>query len=304
MLHHLSDAPGIGGAIKGEPEDFVVEEITAEGRRLAFGKRVRGRDERGGEYARFVLEKREWNTPQALQEIASRLRVGQKRFGYAGTKDRRAVTVQLCSAWGVEPEAFKALGIPGVKVNGAWRARQGVRLGDLSGNAFTIRVRGARPRSAQAVKKIFGELRGAFPNYFGSQRFGSVRANTHLVGKAILRGDLEGAAKNYLCFTEGETNAEALSARARLAKEMDFGEAVEYFPRHLKYERAMLLHLAEVKNDYAGALRSLPRGILLMFVHAFQSMLWNEALSERISAGETAPARGDFVCPRNRFGFP
>lgn len=304
MQAYLSKEPGIGGTIKNRLEDFLVEEMMPDGTLLKLDKKVSHPSSSAGDFTHFILQKKGWNTVQALNEMGARLNCGPKRFAYAGTKDRRAITTQLCSAWQITPDQLKALKLRDLQINGAWRAKSGLQLGDLAANLFTIIVRGAKPRSSARAKKISKELKGAFPNYFGEQRFGSGRANTHIIGKLIIRGDLEAAAWNYLAFSEGEENPDAHRARERLAKERDYVEALEYFPHHLKYERSMLRHLAEFKNDYAGALLSLPRGIALMFVHAYQSQLFNALLSARISRGELKPAKEDWVCPASKLGFP
>jgi len=303
VLAHLSKTPGIGGALKESPEDFVVEEMAQDGTVLKIGKAFRRKPGKG-RFTLFVLQKSDWTTPQALKALGERLGCGPKRFGYAGTKDRKALTTQLCSAWEVPPERLMDVKVRGIQINGAWASEKGLELGDLAGNSFTVTVRGAKPRSAANVKKIFKELKGRFPNYFGEQRFGSARVNTHAVGKLIIRGDLEAAVQNYLCFSGTEENPAAREARARLASEKSYADALDYFPQHLKYERSMIRHLAEFKNDYAGALRALPRGISLMFVHAYQSQLFNELLGARVAGGRLKPAKGDWVCPKGRLGFP
>ncbi len=302
-LPYLSQTPGIGGRLKEFAEDFVVEEITLQGKVLRVGKKVRMESEKG-EFAHFVLQKRNWNTLQALKEISWKLGVSQKRFGYAGTKDRVALTTQLCSAWGVEPKQFRGLSLKDIGINGAWSAAGPVKMGDLLGNHFTIAVRGIVKGAKRKVAKIRKELGGLVPNYFGEQRFGSVRANTHIVGKLIVSGNFESAVMTYLCSSEGEGKKEARDARERLASEMDFQSALRYFPAHLKYERTLIAHLAEHKNDHVGALRRLPRGLSLMFVHAYQSYLFNRMLAKRVSEGRLLPEKGALACPAGPYGFP
>ena len=302
MLPYLSKTQGIGGRLKESPEDFVVEEVPCDGKALAIGKRVKRKGK--GSYTHFILEKRNWNTAQALKEIAWRLGVGGRRLSCAGTKDRVAHTAQLCSAWEIEPERLLKIDVKDVRINGAWKAGKEIAMGNLLGNKFTITVRGAVKGAGKHVAKIKKELGGRIPNYFGEQRFGSTRANTHVVGKLIVLGDLESAMKNYLCFAGGEENPEARSARERLAKEKSYMDALDYFPQHLKYERTAIRHLADFKNDYAGAFRKLPRGVSLMFVHAYQSLLFNELLALRIREGRVKPVKGDWACPAGKLGFP
>jgi len=291
MWAFRSKTPGIGGRIKDAPEDFVVEEIAKEG------------EAGGGAFTRFILRKRGWNTEEALGEIADRLGVSRKRFSCAGTKDRVAVTTQLCSCWGIEPQRLLSLHIKDIEIAGAWKGGE-VRMGDLLGNRFRITVRGVAEGALGKIERISGELGGLFPNYFGEQRFGALRGNTHLVGRELVRGNLRGAVLNYLCFQGGMEGGEAAEARRRLAEEMDFKRALSYFPAHLKYERALLARLAKDPRDWAGSLRALPRKLLLMFVHAYQAWLFNCLLSERVREGHIEREGGEYLCGRNALGFP
>ncbi len=302
------------------PDEFIVEEIAQNGRVLEVGKTFSLSDfqesclngktgqqlqemaqlHRGNWFSWFVLEKREWNTVQALGALAARLGVSKKRFDFAGNKDRQAVTVQLCSAFAIEPARLLGLKVKDLKINGAWLASKKVRLGDLKGNRFTI-----MPTEQNCGKKVdaaavLEKARSSdflFPNFFGSQRFGSLRQNTAAVGELLLKGDFEGAVMNYLCFTsagedvESERESGAVEARKRLESERDFGKALEYFPGHLKFERELLFHLQKNPADFVGALRNFPRSTLLLFVHAFQSSLFNELLARKIAEG-IAPSEG------------
>ncbi|MEM3030237.1 MAG: tRNA pseudouridine(13) synthase TruD [Candidatus Micrarchaeia archaeon] len=301
MWAFRSRTPGIGGRIKEAPEDFVVEEITREGKVLEEGKRVKKNG--SGEFTRFVLQKRNWNTEQALAEMARRLGVGRRRFSCAGTKDRVAVSTQLCSVWGVEPEKLVGMRLKDIDILGAWKGEK-VGVGELLGNRFRIVVRGTGKNALEKTRAIDDELGGLFPNYFGAQRFGALRGNTHLVGRELVKGNLRAAVLNYLCFQGEEEDAAAREARKTLSAENDFARALSYFPRHLKYERALLHRLASNPRDWAGALRALPRGLLLMFVHAYQAWLFNLALSQRISEGEVRREGGEYFCGEGSMGFP
>jgi len=302
-LAFLSGTPGIGGKLKSVPEDFLVEEILPDGTVLELGKRMEMPDQ-PGRFTHFILEKNNWTTAFAIREIANRLRSSHKNFGFAGSKDKCAVTTQLASGFGINREALLALGIRGISINGAWGAKDKVRLGDLAGNRFTIRVNRPKDGAETSVEAIRSELGGRFPNYFGEQRFGSSRRNTHIVGEKIIRGDYEAAAMSFLCDSEGEENQEAKLARKELLDTRDFKAALRVFPRHLKLERSMISHLAEKPADFTGAFLALPRQTLLLFVHAFQSHLFNRLLSERMGEGDVVMEEGEYLCPVSSSGFP
>jgi len=299
-LAYLSKLDGIGGVMRTAPEDFVVEEILTDGTILEINKNFSR--EGKGEFVHFILQKRNWNTIQALKEIGRKLHCGIKRFSYAGMKDRNAVTTQLASGFRIDKNALLKLRIKDVQINGAWEAEEKVKIGELLGNRFTITVRNA-VEDADRVKKIYEELDGLAPNYFGEQRFGSIRQNTHIVGKAIVSGNFREAVWNYLTYLDEREKEEGKEARRKLAEEGDFKRALDYFPKYLKYERALLNHLSQHPNDYVNALRKLPRGLSLMFVHAYQSYLFNKTLSKRISSGIIRKEE-DVMCEVDSLGFP
>lgn len=301
MLNYLSSrAKSIKGEIRRNAEDFAVEEIMPDGTVLELDEPV-GRPDSGTGFAHFVLQKNDWSTPDAALEIAKRLKISGKRINYAGTKDKLAVTTQLMSAFGVKKEEILDLGIKDMKILGAWESNEKIGLGALLGNRFRIRVFGEVDE--KTINEIHSELGGKFPNYFGPQRFGANRGNTHKIGEMIARSDLRGAVEAFLTDCEGEENAEAVAARKQLKEDGDYGKALQYFPKHLKFERMVLQHLAEHRYDFANALRKLPRQILLLFVHAFQSHLFNIMLSERIAEGELKLEEGEFYCGE-KSGFP
>jgi tRNA pseudouridine13 synthase len=317
-LSFLSKSPGMGGSIKQSPEEFIVCEILQDGTVLKLDKKVARAGTSDGKFAHFVLQKKSWATADALRTVAGKLGIGKKSVSCAGTKDRNAVTVQLASAYGVSCERVMAVNAKDISILGCWQSEREVSLGDLLGNHFHVRVSGKIAKGAEKrVAKIFSELDCVFPNYFGEQRFGS-RGNTHIVGKKILQGNFRGAAMEYLYGTgEGGIKGAGMEAvggtggaiaardaRKRLAQEKDFAKAFVYYPQFLKYERYMLSHLAKIPTDFAGAMRKLPRGVLLMLVHAYQSYLFNLYVSERVREKDFEAKDGEYYCKRGTYGFP
>ena len=302
MLHYLSKSPGIGGILKAAPQDFLVEEIAPDGTVYELGRPFSRPDEKG-RYVHFILQKKNWSTSSAISEIGIKLGVGQKNFNIAGTKDKVAITTQLVSVSGAAKEKILGIGIKDISINGAWTAGERLRLGQLLGNRFSIFVRDAADGALERSEAVLAELNCKIPNYFGEQRFGSSRKNTHLIGQKLLQGDLEGAVMSYLCDSEGEKNEMATKARKTLAGTQDFTAALAEFPKHLRLERSMLAYLAKNPESHASALRKLPRNILLMFIHAFQSHLFNRLLSDRLSEGEIELEEGEYFCGET-LGFP
>jgi tRNA pseudouridine13 synthase len=290
------------------PEEFIVEEIRPDGTILELNRKmalaIDGSAKGENFFTHFILQKRQWNTHQAIKEIASRLHVSEKRFSFAGTKDRNSISTQLCSVYGVEQDKVAFVTAKDISINGAWIAREKIRLGDLLGNRFTVIL-----NEENCGKKVAGsglleraeQKNFLVPNFFGEQRFG-LRQNTHLIGKKLVEGNYASAVMDFLCAGEDELGKEA---REKLREEKDFAKALAYFPKHLKYERTVLSHLAQHPTDFIGAFRKLPRTLQLMFVHACQSFLFNKMLEKRIAEGNELEAREqDFYCEQDFFGFP
>ena len=286
--------------MKAQPEDFIVREITDKGVTLELQKVYSAQDlkeeePKEGRFCTFVLEKRNWNTINALLAVAKRLGHGRKSIGYSGIKDRNALTVQMASIFGADPEAVMRTRIKDISINGAWKS-DGIEMGSNLGNAFSIRVRGVQSFDVDAIME---ELSGTAPNYFDAQRFGS-RLNNAAVGLFIMEGRFEEAVMEFLTGAENETSADAIAARKRLSEEQDFKQAMEYFPRYLKTERTVISALCREKN-YANALRSMPRGISLLFIHAVESYIFNAELESRIKDGNLSSG---IKLGSNIAGFP
>lgn len=168
------------------PERFIVEEIAA--------YPPRGE----GEHTFLWVEKRGLTTFDAIGRIAAALDLAPRDLGYAGLKDRQALTRQWLSAPGrFELEnlrgarALPALG-PGdeLKVLLAAPHPHKLRLGHLRGNRFEVVLTGdAGDDELEALAARFATLvQDGVPNRFGAQRFGASGDNA-AVGLALLRGE-------------------------------------------------------------------------------------------------------------------
>ena len=292
QLSYLTDKEKrIEAKFEKTPKTFFVEEIMKDGQVLSIGQPFSLPDN-GKEYLYVVVEKRNWATIELVKEMAKRLRISAKRFSFAGNKDKKATTIQLLSIRYGNKEIVERLRIRDVDIRGCWYGDKPIMLGDLLGNKFRVIF----DRDDDRIDEIYSNLNGVFPNYFGEQRFGSVRKNTHLIGEAIVRNEMRRAVEIYLMDGDDEY-------RKRLAEERDFKKALSYFPKYMRFERLLLSHLAKHPMDYTNALRKLPRQLLLMFVHAFQSYLFNIVLSERVREKAFEPEEGEFYCG-SKCAFP
>jgi len=277
MQFYATDTPGIGGTLRTVPEDFIVDEIPLE-----------KKGSPSGPYLICRLTKTSWELQHAVKEIAKRLNISHRRIGWAGTKDRNARTTQLVSLYKVTPEQVAALHIKDITLEVLGQANQQLSLGDLEGNLFDIRIRDADPDNlAGRVASVTKTASVALPNYFGLQRFGVIRPLTHRIGELILRGEYEQAVSTYVGHAFPLENEAARKARTVYWETRDAAVALRDLPVAMSFERSMLSFLQAYPGDYAGALQQLPPKLLSMFVSAFQSYLFNCALSHRLAAGHT-----------------
>ena len=169
--------PGIGGRIRTVPEDFHVEERPLY---LPCGE---------GEHLYVTITKRGLSTPDLVRQLSSSLGIRAQAIGVAGLKDARAVTTQMVSLQGIQPEQISRLRIDDTIMNVQilGRHRNRLRTGHHSGNRFRLVIRNVAEHTADTVPAVLQRLstRGV-PNYFGPQRQGKTGDN-YQIGAALLQ---------------------------------------------------------------------------------------------------------------------
>ncbi len=285
---YASKSLGIGGRIRQFPEDFVVEEVLTDGSRAEVRQaretfHITGK----GRYLVCVLVKRNWDTLLAVEAVAKQLGLSAESIHIAGIKDTKAVTAQHISIGRVTHEQVSRVKLRDINLYPLRFVNEKIHSGLLLGNHFRIVIRAiahSSPVIEKRTENIQNELSslGGIPNFFGHQRFGTIRPITHIVGEHIIRGEWEKAALTFVAMSSEYEHPEARRARQQLWDTRDFKAALYRFPHQLRYERFMLGHLAKHKNDFVGAFRRLPMKLCKLFVQAYQSFLFNKFLSARI----------------------
>ena len=198
--------------MKFEPEDFIVEEIPLY------------EPSRSGTHTFFAIRKRSLTTYEAINRIARELHVNHRSIGYAGLKDKHAITTQVLSVEGIPPEQVLKLKVPQIKILWAERHSHKLRVGHLKANRFEITLRYASPQTLPDVEKKMAQLSTeGVPNRYGEQRFGN-KQDSHLIGKALLNKDWE-RALGYVLDTETAQFTD-LAKRIKNTKEHDSLEKV------------------------------------------------------------------------------
>ena len=294
----FSKTSGIGGKLRKKSEDFNVEEVVSIPGRSHW---IWMQDSSNGKHQIVKIKAKNWDTHVLVKELSRRLNIGQKSIGFAGTKDKRAITIQHFSVK-TSMEKLSSVDLENIELEFLHSSVKPIRLGNLVGNKFKIRVTNSSNRNH--INDIFSELDGFFPNYFGVQRFGAVRPITHIVGEKIVQGNYEGAVLDYL--TLGSPNYAGHEGREYLLETKDFTKSLEKFPPHMLFERQLLGHLSRNKGDYTGAILQLPESLSKMLVHGYQSLIFNKVLDMRIKEGMDAclPQIGDYIMPADGYGGP
>ncbi|KAL9225491.1 hypothetical protein vseg_001408 [Gypsophila vaccaria] len=251
-----------------------------------------------GKFLRFHLYKENKDTQEALRLIGKMLGVQPRSFGFSGTKDKRSVSTQRVTMFKQHASRVASLNekLIGIKVGDFCYVTEGLQLGQLSGNRFTVTLRGVVADSEDTIRASADALgKHGFVNYFGLQRFGSGSIPTHLIGAALLRGEWKAAIDMILDPREGEKDATRI-IREQYKENNDVDKALRRLPYHMVAERAILQCLKKSPGNFIQALKSVPRTLRMMYVHSYQSYLWNHAASMRVQKyGADGVIVGDLV---------
>jgi tRNA pseudouridine13 synthase len=300
---------GIKGRLKKTPEDFIVNENSIQITPVS-DEQLKSRDPTLPVFAYARVIARNWEMNRLIQEFSYQLGVPSDKIFFAGTKDKRAITSQLM-AFNTSPEQLKSISISDVEISDIYQSFRVFKIGDLIGNEFEITIKELElpehelnenvAETANQLEKING-----FPNFFGVQRFGVIRPITHEIGKLVLQGKFEEAVFLYIGHPmKGEPQTD-FDVRSEFDRTLDFGWALENYPRHLNFERILIKYLDKHPEGHTSAFEQFPKNLVMMFIHAYQSLLFNRILCARISEGLplNEPIIGDIILPVDIYKRP
>ena len=177
-IFYLDHSP-IDFYFKQSPQTFIVEEVPL----YPFSGE--------GEHLILKIRKKGLTTWQMLQILSEQLGVKIRDIGYAGLKDKNALTYQYVSIPRKYEEKLKYLSHPDIKIVEKSYHNNKIRLGHLKGNRFFIVLKKVTPLNAKKIDEVLKKIKElGIPNYFGYQRFGNDQKN-YLLGRDLVKGELK-----------------------------------------------------------------------------------------------------------------
>jgi len=278
ILVYSTKFNGIGGRIKDEAEHFNVNEVLSP-------KSLKSIISQDG-YAVYKLKKRKIDTNHALSDIFKKTGIRLKSLGL---KDASAVTEQfVCSD--SKSKSIDNYSSEKYSLEKIGHVKKPLSKKDMIGNHFSIKI-------SDCIGNLsdFTEYNKIL-NFYGYQRFGSKRTVTHLIGKALLQRNFKKAVNLLLSFTSTYDSKENTEIREKLADPSNYKKCLDQVPPQMDVERIVLQEMIE-HGDPQKAIHTVPLPLRRFYVQAYQSFLFNHALSAAFSDGEDlfAAQEGD-VC--------
>ena len=270
--------------IKVTPEDFIVREHVD----IPFHQE--------GRYRIYLLEKRGWNTADAVESVAEASGVPVSVVRYAGLKDRHALTRQYIS---VPREHELKSRVPDLELTPAGFSDEFVSTKVLVGNTFEITIRRLGPAERAFIELRLPEVqRFGFLNYFDDQRFGSVTAEGDFLAERLLKGHLKGALRLYLTAVyPGQRKAERDRRQAISAAwgHWDAVLALCASGTSAEKEIARILPQGGNRKNLLKAVNAIPGREMAMYFAAYQGFIWNRSLRIFAGLGDDSDAGGHGV---------
>src|SRR3989338_2241924 len=247
--------------LKQLPGDFKVEDISE----LSISKEKKG-------YKAYLLEKRGIETFSLLSYLSRKNNIPIKEFGIAGLKDRHAVTRQYFTI----PLKYdiKTLHEKDFDITLLGYTDKGLKLGDLKGNKFEIIARDIKKGELEGISQKSKNMEQiGVPNYFDSQRFGSVIGN-EFIARCLIKQDYEKAVKIYLTAYSKFESSKIKQEKRLILQNWDNIKKLRIKNRSL----AIAVDEYRKSSKWIEAYKKIPSNIREIVISAYQSYLWNECV--------------------------
>ena len=208
---------------KQNKDDFVVTEIPL----YEFSGE--------GEHLVLKIRKKDLATWDAIEILAKYLNCSSREFGYAGLKDKNAMTVQSISVHRKYEEQLKSFQNENLKILETTYHNNKIKVGHLKGNKFFIRLKRVGSIEKRKIEEALGSIvTHGIPNYFGFQRFG-IEGDNYKKGKDIIDGKLKEKRRNlkqmYINAYQSYLFNSWLSKRIEISKLIEAFEPKEIYQK-------------------------------------------------------------------------
>lgn len=250
--------------LKQIPSDFIVEEIP----NYILSK--------NGTYSIYLFQKENIDTFEAINSICRTLSIPLSDVGYSGIKDKFALTKQFVSI----PKKYNVKNI--FKKNYSLVfigfSDEPLKVGSHEKNNFILTVRDLELVNIDFIKKNLENIsKCGFPNYYDSQRFGSI-VEGEFIGKSVLLRDYERAIKLFLYQQYVRSANQVKFDREKFFKFVCNFEKTFNSP----YYSYLKTQFNENDSNWKLTYKKIPTKQRELFVTSYQSFLWNEALKNHM----------------------
>ncbi|XP_039625813.1 pseudouridylate synthase 7 homolog isoform X3 [Polypterus senegalus] len=300
LLHQAVKSLFPGLETKTEERDggkYIVA-YHAAGKRALAAPRKHSWPKNRGSFCHCVLYKENKDTMEAINLLSKFLRVKPNIFSYMGTKDKRAITVQQIAVLKISAQRLAHLNkcLINFRLGNFSYQKHPLKLGELQGNQFTVVIRNISGTDEQVHKALTSLRDVGFINYYGMQRFGTTAVPTYEVGRAILQNNWKEVMDLILKPRPGAEKGYLVRCREEWANSQDPEAALKKLPVKRCVEGQLLRGLAKYgKNNIVTAFSTIPRNNRLMYIHSYQSYVWNNMVSRRIEEFGLKAVEGDLV---------
>ncbi|KAB5565785.1 hypothetical protein PHYPO_G00245480 [Pangasianodon hypophthalmus] len=280
-----------------EGKRFIVA-YHAAGKKALAAPRKHSWPKNRGSFCHFVLYKENKDTMDAINVLSKFLRVRPNVFSYMGTKDKRAITVQEIAVLKISAERLAHLNkcLMNFKLGNFSYKKHPLKLGELQGNHFTVVLRNISGSDEQVEQAMTSLRDTGFINYYGMQRFGTTAVPTHQVGRAILQNNWTEVMDLILKPRPGAEKGYLVKCREEWAQTQDPEAALKKLPVKRCVEGQLLRGLSKYgKKNIITAFGMIPRNNRLMYIHSYQSFVWNTMVSRRVEAYGLKAVEGDLI---------
>ena len=248
--------------IKQRPEDFRVTES------FRFRRSSRGR------YRVYLMDKQKLSTFEAVEQIRQRFGLMRGSISFCGLKDKQGRTEQLIAVEDAEVEMQE----PRLRLKYLGRSDAPLSAANTTSNRFSVTVRALREEDLGPLNQAVAEVsRLGVVNYFDSQRFGSLKHGQGFIAKDLIRGDFEGALRNYMAKPSALDRSEDAKVKAFWRDHWREWQRRVPFAGNRKYQRVLAV-LRESPADFVSAFLQIDRNYRALMLFTYQSFLWNEGV--------------------------